>query len=332
MDNLTLSMVIPVYNVEKYIRSTMDSIVIMRTDLFNFEVIVVDDGTPDNSIKIVEEYKDRIDNLLIVHQENQGLSVARNTGLRYAKGDLVWFIDSDDTITPNAIDVISEVIKTEADIYAFDMYKVHEGETVKVIESMITRYKNFKYYGNAHLGTSLYGKIHYGAAPKNIFKRQFLEQNNLRFYPGIFFEDIEFLIRAQICAKKIVPVHTPIYCYLLRGNGSIMTSLRVKHLKDLMTVVENFKRFYTSEAKSNKERAIMGDAIFRMAYTALGWNENKIVGYNNFMRSHSQALRYDAVTFGLKSLYYFKIEKVVKILLCAIAPLSLISFNEKKGR
>ncbi len=100
---MQLSIIIPVYKVEKYIRDTLQSIYRQQYDENLFEVIVINDGTPDDSMRIVAEFTNKHANLHIINQKNQGLSCARNAGLKIAQGEYVWFVDSDDTVTEESI-------------------------------------------------------------------------------------------------------------------------------------------------------------------------------------------------------------------------------------
>ena len=111
-----LSIIIPIYKVEKYIRYTLDSIYNQNANEKSFEVICVNDGTPDNSMNIVEEFKILYNNLHIINQKNEGLSCARNAGLKIAKGDYIWFVDSDDTLE---VQSISKVIRKHSDKCTF---------------------------------------------------------------------------------------------------------------------------------------------------------------------------------------------------------------------
>ena len=101
---MKLSIVVPVYNVEQYVRKCILSIVNQDDDLFkSFEVIIVNDGSKDKSVEQIQDLVDKYDNITLINQENLSLSVARNNGMAMAKGDYVWFIDSDDWITSDAV-------------------------------------------------------------------------------------------------------------------------------------------------------------------------------------------------------------------------------------
>ena len=121
---IILSIIIPVYNVEKYIRKTLESIFESTFPKSEFEVIVVNDGTKDNSISIVNEFAAKFDNLKIINQENQGLSVARNTGLKAARGKYVWFVDSDDWVEYDSLPFLLKHLEhSDKDVL---MFKIRE--------------------------------------------------------------------------------------------------------------------------------------------------------------------------------------------------------------
>ena len=110
MGTFPLSIIIPVYNVEKYIDKCISSIVNQGDSFNNVELIIVNDGTKDNSIAVIQSYIDTFPNVFLINQENAGLSEARNTGLRHASGEYVWFFDSDDWMPDNCLDKILNVL------------------------------------------------------------------------------------------------------------------------------------------------------------------------------------------------------------------------------
>ena len=136
MKNILLSIIIPVYKVELYIRKCLDSIYTDANANLPFEVIVVDDGTPDNSMLIVEEFADKYENLKVCYQQNQGCGSARNTGFDVAEGLFVWNVDSDDWIESWAIHRILDLIKKEStlDIIAVPFTWTYPDETKNWID------------------------------------------------------------------------------------------------------------------------------------------------------------------------------------------------------
>lgn len=107
---MLVSIIIPIYNVEQYIEQCFTSIYAQDISEDIFEVIAVNDGTPDNSMSIVKTIASQHKNLVIINQENQGLSVARNTGLDHAKGEYIWFVDSDDWLTKDSLSIVLDTI------------------------------------------------------------------------------------------------------------------------------------------------------------------------------------------------------------------------------
>ena len=106
-----LSIIVPVYNVEKYIRPCLESIFFQGLNEKDYEVIVVNDGTRDRSMEVVDSFQTAHSNMTIIHQENQGLSIARNTGMKHAKGDYIAFLDSDDILAKNSLKRYKNMLK-----------------------------------------------------------------------------------------------------------------------------------------------------------------------------------------------------------------------------
>lgn len=127
-----LSIIIPVYNVEKFVAKCLNSI-LEQFDDNHVEIVIVNDGSTDNSNKIIQETIEGKKGITYVLQENQGLSVARNVGLKYSRGTYVWFIDSDDYLSEGAIGkVLSIIDNKDADVYAFLLNSVDENTGKKV--------------------------------------------------------------------------------------------------------------------------------------------------------------------------------------------------------
>lgn len=116
---MNLSIIIPIYNVEKYLSDCLNSVINQKKSDLTYEIIIVNDGTPDNSLKIAEDYAKSHNNITIISQENQGLGGARNTGLKAASGDYVWFIDSDDWINLNSLLILEPFLKLQLDAITF---------------------------------------------------------------------------------------------------------------------------------------------------------------------------------------------------------------------
>ena len=235
-----LSIIIPVYNVEKYLSQCLDSILV--DNLFTGQVICVNDGSTDGSLAILEEYSAKYANIEIISQPNAGLSVARNTGLYHATGDYVFFPDSDDWIFPNAIDKIMSKIDGEDVIYfnarVFSNEKQCFGDDISI--------PNIKDMDGQAYFAAIYGK------PRNmpcvcvwggVYLRSFLIDNHLYNEPGIYHEDNYFTPQVLLAAKKVSSINEYVYAYRIR-EGSITAHVTEKHIKDLLFIARNLYTKY----------------------------------------------------------------------------------------
>lgn len=326
MTMIKLSIIIPVYNVEKYLRACLDSIFNQVGNNPEYEVIVVNDGSPDNSTAIIDDYSKNYSNIVVINQKNQGLSAARNAGLRIAKGEYVWFVDSDDSITSGAVEYLSkEIEKEKCEVYVFSLIKVFEsdGRMLNTNDTFISSKYN-KYYNYVADGLFYNRKIHIGASPKNIFLRKFLFNNNLFFTEGIYHEDMEFFIRVLIYAKRIKPLNVHLYNYLIRSGGSITTSnISVKHVNDRLKIINLLNEICNKVELNSKQIALVNDSVFGLIYELLFDKRiSRVCELSLILEDNHNALLSNAIhSFRLSILNYWslgKIYKFFKILLLKI--------------
>lgn len=239
----SLSIIIPVYNVEQYLSKCLDSILV--DNQFTGQVICVNDGSADDSPIILERYAEKYSNIEIVSQHNAGLSVARNVGLDNAKGDYVFFLDSDDWIVPNSINRVLDRIEGEEVIY-FNAKKYYESKQTYDDELDIPEYKHL-------LGQVFFAKI--DSARRNVpwvcvvgglYKRSFLLENQLYNEPGIFHEDSYYTPQVLLAAKDVSCVNEYVYNYRLH-EGSITTSVSSKHISDSLFIARGLYEIYNQQ-------------------------------------------------------------------------------------
>lgn len=245
---MKLSIVVPLYNVERYIRKCILSIINQDDDLFKeIEVVIVNDGTKDKSVEQIWDLVDKYDNICLINQENQGLSVARNNGMNHSKGEYVWFVDSDDWISADALKVILPFLDGKNDIISFAYTQVTEsGESLQSIYFDEPRTFNGK-------DTFREGCEFYTMAQRAVYRKAFMNKNSLSFLPGIYSQDDEMCIRASYFAERVTLLPYSVY-YFLRTTGdnhkSIMNTVSPKYGLDYITVVKslaNFKRKHVKE-------------------------------------------------------------------------------------
>ena len=215
------------YNVEKYIQRCLSSIINNKGFLENCELIVVNDGTKDNSESIARKIIEGLPNTQIIVQENQGLSAARNIGLSRAIGEYVWFIDSDDWIEPDAIKSLMNEIDKEYDVIQFGYNNVYSGGQIEQVFRTPTIDSG---------GRVLESMTWPMGAQFSLYRREFLYDNNLIFYKGIYHEDNDFTPRVLSYAKEVSILRQPLYNYFKGNPNSILSTPNIKKCHDLILV------------------------------------------------------------------------------------------------
>lgn len=233
-----ISIIIPVYNVEKYIRQCLTSIISQMDEFPGSEIIVVNDGTKDNSMSIVKELSHGREYIRIINQPNGGLSKARNTGLSYASCDFVWFIDSDDWLLKDAFTRVREAMecKPGADVYVTGLNWMREDVVIKVD---IT---GGPYYYSSGI-EYLKAKHPKGASQRYIMRRTMLIGNDIQFLPGVIHEDAHFGHIMPLYTKGVYVLKEPVYAYRQREEGSIMHSITMRSAYDSITIHKDLMAF-----------------------------------------------------------------------------------------
>lgn len=238
---MKLSIIVPMYNVELYIEKCLLSCLNQDIPAFDYEIIVINDGSPDGSLAIAEHIASLYDNITIVSQNNAGLSAARNTGLSLAKGKYVWFVDSDDRIQENCLKhVIDECYNEGLDLYSICSAKIINGQVVRSFS-----YENLDVLEGIE-AVNNHAIPH--CAQFTICRRQFLIDNNLKFYEGIYHEDSEWSPRVYYHAKR-VGFTNAIYYYTTINPNSITRTSNPKKGFDCIKVAESLDNFYNTTAK-----------------------------------------------------------------------------------
>lgn len=280
-----LSIIIPAYNVDRYISSCINSIISQKNDFNNcVEIIIIDDGSTDSTASILDSYR-KEKSVTIITQKNQGLSCTRNTGIQLAKGEYVWFVDSDDRILPMAIYSILMLIEKEScDIIGLNVIKKKESDQSVAIESVFTNKRFCRFYNKSYNGIFLQGKIHQGMVQRYIFSHKFLTEKKLFFLPGIYHEDIDFMGRSLLYAHKIICKQIACYEYLVRNSGSIMSTRNPKSLESLCIILQSWQKLAKEATLSKHQKAALSDSIFNLTSTTLKRMQadktaDKTVGY-----------------------------------------------------
>ncbi len=232
------SVIIPMYNVEDYIEKCILSV--LNQTFTDFEIIVVDDGATDKSAERAEKLAQaNPQKIKLIHQENQGLGGARNTGLKHATGDYVWFVDSDDSIKENALEEINAYIeKTGVQMVIFDYCTVDENDNVgdmvygyhkpDVIFSM-EKHPEMLFMPNS--------------ACNKVYERSLFEKLNVRFPQREWFEDLSTVVKIYPFIEKVGYLNQCFYLYFQR-SGSIMYNKNTDRNREIINAVESLIKFY----------------------------------------------------------------------------------------
>lgn len=229
------SIIVPVYNVEKYIGKCLDSI--MNQTFKDYEVIVVNDGTKDKSMDIVKKY-----DVKVINQENQGLSVARNTGLSKAKGEYLLFLDSDDYIEKDLLKELNKSLKSKPDLVRFQVREVYEN-SCDIKDYPEQEFNNL----NGVEAFNIISKYHFvETASTYIYKRDYFLKEQFSFKKGTFHEDYGLIPLVIMKASSVTSINYIGYNYLQREN-SIMSTTNYDKTKKKVDDFYNHYKFLIKE-------------------------------------------------------------------------------------
>ena len=223
-----VSVIVPVYNVEKYIEKCIQTLV--NQTLQDLEIIIVNDGSTDDSEKIVKRYKKEYKNIIYVTKENGGLSSARNFGLLYATGEYVAFLDSDDYVDKTIYEkMYNKAKETNSDYVECDFYWQYPDHKK---EDIGYRYKDKK---------EMFAKARVVAWNK-LIKRETIVENKLEFPVGLYYEDVEFFYKLLPYIKKFNFVEEPLIYYVQRESSIV--NKQDHRTKQIFKVLDNVINYY----------------------------------------------------------------------------------------
>ncbi len=250
MDNKGLiSVIIPVYNVEKYLCECVDSV--LNQTYSEYEIILIDDGSTDSSGKICDDYANKNDKIKVIHKKNGGLSMARNDGMSVATGEYIYFLDSDDYISADALEKLISNIQTNNSDFVFFDAKSFKGNDTSKNFGIKQKYIRQKKY-NTDIGYSIFNQLQqnnefHSVVYLFLFRKEFLTSNNLIFIPDILHEDMIFTYEAFCKASRVSQCADALYFRRYRSN-SIMTSKKSqKHFDGCLSVYSAVSEFSKAE-------------------------------------------------------------------------------------
>lgn len=235
---MNLSIIIPAYNAAHYLERCVNSCLNQNTTSFAYEIIIINDGSTDNTQTLAEELAKKSSNIIVISQKNSGVSTARNKGLSIAKGEYIWFVDADDWIKPNCLSfIIQKTIETNIDLLQLDYQIVDEKGIINSKSN--TPIKNHSIIFN---GLEFTKQIDYFLfAWRFIYKRSFIKQFNLQYNTTLkIAEDTEFNCKVLAKANSCIHYYNKVY-YYYQHKSSTINSIKVSQINDIKATIHELQ-------------------------------------------------------------------------------------------
>lgn len=295
----TLSIIIPVYNAEKYIENILRKLEEQKND--QVEIILIDDGSRDKSLEICQKFSAENDSFRVFHQENKGASAARNHGIRMAEGEYVVFVDSDDDISSAFVSTLCTLCKENAsDIIQLDSY---------IITSNTSEYKEVQLpEGKTEISTycNFILEQTVNALWDKIYKAEIIKYNQIYFDVNMVMgEDISFTLDVLKHAQSVYVKHSAIYKYEKNEEG-LCSNVSDEYLKDLNILYEQMENFIIAKNLNNDACEIMHNSMLGSVFRAVGLAINNGCSKLDIKKRISNSVnlqklfKYDYKVFGFK--------------------------------
>lgn len=313
--NPKISIIVPIYKIENYIERCVSSLT--SQDYDNIEILLIDDGSPDNCGKICDEISKNDKRIKVFHKENGGLSDARNFGFEKSVGDYILFIDGDDYINSDACSsLLADATKLDADIVTGHANLLKQTESMDILENNIK--ENFEYHkvysGKEYILKCLKTADLRVEVWRSLYKRDFLIKNDLKFQKGITHEDEEFTPRALLKAKRVVLSDCCFYNYDNSRENSIMNSsnLNLKRAYDIIKIHETLLPIYKKVEPRELRRRLQDNLCWKYLDCVCRY---RLVEQKDFTPARLQTLknayrpkrRIKALIFAISPKLFFKV-------------------------
>ena len=234
---MDLSIIVPIYNVEKYIHTCIESIYKQSLDEKRFEVIIVNDGTTDRSMEAIADIIEQHKNLTIINQTNQGLSDARNNGIKVAKGEYILMPDSDDFLIENSLKpILEKALETKVDFVVADFLTMTDEEIDDFYKKEFKQPEpHFKKVAGKQIYLEELNPYHCYVW-RTLYRKEFLMAQSMRFYPGIRYQDIPFTHECYIKAKKCICTNIRLNIYR-KWSGSSTMAYKFDNTRHFITAI-----------------------------------------------------------------------------------------------
>lgn len=258
-----VSIIIPVHNSSKYLKKCIDSV--LKQTYKNIEVICIENGSKDNSLKILKQYK----TIKTYSLKESGISLARNYGIKKAKGNYIYFLDSDDYIEKTLIEkLVKKIEKDKSDLCYAKYYSVYEEENKKEKTELYT----FDILNKKQIITNLHN-INLG--PQKLFKKEIITNNNITFPLNTKYEDVYFVLKYLYFSNKISMVNEYLYYYLIHSDSE--TTTMDSRVFDILKIIKLYEKIYDKEEIENVTVKLLTTYTIRQRYQKNSGLRNKFI-------------------------------------------------------
>lgn len=265
MSTPAISVIIPVYNTDIYLNEAVGSI--LNQTFKDIELIIVNDGSTDNSLKILQEFERSDSRVILIDQPNSGSSIARERALGISKGEFLFFMDSDDILEPQALEsCYKRAVKDSLDMVFFDAVSFSDDTNLNAHSFHYNRkgVVGEGIFNGVEIMNKLLAKDLFRVAPwMHLFRKEIATENGLHFYPGIIHEDELFFSQLYLFAKRVGYIPEDFFRRRLRANSTMTTKFSLKNINSYFTIVK--------ELEKTKERTVSYSAqvIDRLVFNIL---------------------------------------------------------------
>ena len=305
-DIILFSIIVPAYQVEKYVEQCIMSLIPQCET--NCEIIIIDDGAYDKSREIAEEYAGKYEFISVIHQDNQGLSAARNTGIHHAKGEYCIFVDGDDMLCEGAIDSLRKCIEDKRQPEIIIHRRKQIDSTGKSREcrywfdekemqplSVSELYERLQKMPELWIGTWIFS-----------VRTDYIRKNKFYFAKGLLHEDEEWVPKILLNAKSIAYNNTCFYCYRIDREGSITKTPNIKREFDKLKIIDLVEQEFDKARYSADINRVIKKRVQSIYFGVIcsAWQYRKDVGYITLLKQvkkkqillqNSSSMKYEAV-------------------------------------
>lgn len=322
---INVSVIIPVYNVEQYLEEAIKSV--MNQTLKNIEIIIINDGSTDKSEIIIENYLKVDKRIVLIKQKNKGQSVARNQGIKKARGKYIYFMDSDDFIEQETLEkCYLECEKNKLELICFDAITFLDTSANNFDCKLLNYNRNFLkenriYSGKEIISKSLKNKKYIVSPCLYFFKKSILQEKKIKFYEGIIYEDTLFTTLLLTNIEKLMYLSNRFY-YRRYRRDSIMTSkIQEKNLKSLFLIFKELEKYRVKKLKDRLDiknfNKILSDILSKI-FSFIILNENLKSNCEKISILKKKYRKYLNLKIKIKiyfSFIYIKYKKIQKLII-----------------